>query len=666
LGTVAPEVKRAYYGAPITDFIKADPDAILGQLAIGHSLDLEVTQKTAWLFQIQHLQNVLARHDQRNSPEEHVFFEFQIPRIGRRADVILLIQGTVFVLEYKVGSDSYDRTSINQVTDYALDLKNFHKASHDLAIVPVLVVTGALETQAQLTRAPDGVFNVVLATPTNLADLLLRALHQIPFARVDASEWATSPYQPTPTIVEAAQALYSNHSVRDISRSDADAVNLTETTEAVTEIIERTHRESGKSICFITGVPGAGKTLAGLNIATERARLEIGSRAVFLSGNDPLVRVLQEALARNRYRNSHLNETKGESYRKVAAFIQHFRHFRDDTYVSAAPPQERVVIFDEAQRAWQKEQLESFMRRKRRVANFPFSEPQYLLHVMDRHRDWACIICLVGGGQEINTGEAGIGEWIQAVEKDFPHWRVHYSSLMRGREYDWDGSLDTRLQTIGAISRPDLHLSVSLRSFRANNLADFVSAVVEGDAHQARVIFGRLKEYPIFLTRRIESAKEWLRKKARGTERFGLLASSGALRLRPDGVAVKIQIEPENWFLNSAADVRSSFYLEDVATEFDIQGLELDWSVVCWDPNFRFIDGQWSTYSFVGTKWQKVQKSERQRYIANSYRVLLTRARQGLVVFVPKGDEGDPTRNPVWYESTFQFLRSCGVPELPQ
>lgn len=651
-------MRRAFYHAPVSEFLHESTSSIIGELTRQSPHDVIGTQTRVWECQIQQLQGAL-----RQQTDGHIFFEFQIPRIGKRADVVLVLSGIVFVLEYKLGANRYDRPALNQAMDYALDLKNFHGGSRSVPIVPILVATAAPVEKLELVEHDDRVFNPLKANLSSLTAVIDEVRKHVASQIVDPIKWMAAPYQPTPTIIEAAQSLYENHSVEEISRSDAAAENLTTTATQVAEVISRSERHQAKSICFVTGVPGAGKTLAGLNIATARQHSSLETGAVFLSGNDPLVRVLREALARN------LNATKGmpisDARRATAEFIQNIRHFRDETHQSGRAPHEHVVVFDEAQRAWRQEQLSNFMKRKRNDPNFCQSEPEFLLSVMNRH-DWCCVVCLVGGGQEINTGEAGIGEWLKALRDKFAHWNVYYSDRLTGSEYDWQGDLAETLEALKAEARPGLHLSVALRSFRAENLSHFMSCLVAGETQEAASLFKLIPDYPVFVTRDFPTARQWVRGKARGSERYGVLASAGGARLRPDGVVVKLKAEPEQWFLNGPDDVRSSYYLEDVATEFYVQGLELDWTIVCWDANYRRSHGQWTTHNFIGTKWQTVRDPDRQRYVANSYRVLLTRARQGVVIFVPRGDTDDPTRNEAWYDSIYNYLRECGIPELKQ
>ena len=537
-----------------------------------------------------------------------------------------------------------------------------------MTIIPVLVATRGLVRDIQLRPAVDGVFEPILANANTLLEALGAIAKLGDNSQFDAELWSASPYKPTPTIIEAAQALYSHHSVAEISRSDAGAINLSRTTVRIFAIVDDAKARNKKTLCLMTGVPGSGKTLAGLNIAIQRTDAHSEDHAVYLSGNGPLVAVLREALAQNQVVLSKepggSPVKKSDAKRRASAFIQNIHHFRDECLKSEMAPVEKVVIFDEAQRAWNKAQASSFMRQKRGVDDFDQSEPDFLLSAMDRHADWCVVVCLVGGGQEINTGEAGVIEWLQTIQRKFPYWNVYCSDLIDSPEYSWGVDVKAILNKIHAHSEPDLHLSVSLRSYRAEHLAAFVSAVISGDSVEAAKRLKEIPNYPIAVTRKLDTAREWLREKARGSERYGLVASSNALRLKPHGVHVKSDIDPIMWFLKGKNDVRSACSLEDVATEFAIQGLELDWVCLCWDANFRWNGDAWGTHEFVGTKWHNVHDENQQRYIANAYRVLMTRARQGLVIFVPPGDERDDTRVPSFYDGTYELLLESGVPVL--
>jgi hypothetical protein len=654
-------LKRSYYQASATEFIAREEEAILGELVASHTFDTDGLQRRAWQHQIRALKRIAP-----SLPPSHVFFEFSIPRMGKRADVILLSKGIVFVLEYKVGETGYPRHALDQSLDYATDLKNFHEGSHNKKIVPVLVSTKAPVVACKDEWFEDGVSQVQRANDDNLLELVEYFVSNHGSTDFDNAAWIASTYKPTPTICEAAQALYAGHDVKDISRSDAGAINLSKTTECISQIIERSKSTHKKSICFVTGVPGSGKTLAGLNLANQGLKSTGEGNAVFLSGNGPLVTVLQEALARDEVsrtkENSSLNNiSKKAALQKTKTFIQNIHHFRDEYLRDIGAPPDKVVVFDEAQRAWTKHQTSRFMREKKGLEDFAMSEPEFLLSVMDRHSDWCAVICVIGGGQEINTGEAGIGEWFDALRGSYSHWNIFVSEGLNSSEHFGGEDLEKHMEGLSAEHELALHLDVAVRSFRSENVSSFVHNLIEGDNETARSLKSSLNEYPLTLTRDIGTAKDWLRSMARGSERYGLVASSNAQRLRAIGPDVRVKVDPANWFLNESSDVRSSYCMEDVATEFDIQGLELDWVGMCWDANLRRRDNEWELFQFKGSKWTNVNDATKRSYLINSYRVLLTRARQGMIICVPTGDPNDQTRLPELYDPIYEYLKKCGL-----
>ena len=634
-------------------------NSILGTLVRHHEFALEELQRNSWTLQISILKERFSTLE-----KGYILFEYSIPRMGKRVDVVLLLHDVVFVLEFKVGTGQYEKYATDQALDYALDLKNFHEQSHDKKIVPIVVATEAIEFNNTLDQSGDSVFSPLKANKHNLLDVILSVPTETN-TNIDASAWEESIYKPTPTIIEAAQALYKGHSVKEISRADSGTINLSKTSDAISKIIDDSKLNNDKSICFITGVPGAGKTLAGLNIANERHNIDEGEHAVFLSGNGPLVLILQEALARDEVREKKGTSdaiTKSKALSKTKAFIQNIHHFRDDSLQTTKAPIERVAVFDEAQRAWTLEQTRTFMRTKKGIQNFNMSEPEFLISVMDRHANWSIIICLIGGGQEINKGEAGLPEWFSSIQRNYPHWNVYVSDKLTDQEYTRGNDLFSMITNERLFIQRELHLSVSVRSYRSEKVSALVKSILDCNSSEAKRLYLETKnDYPILLTRNIEHAKDWLRRKARGTERCGIIASSGACRLKPCGIHIKAKINPIHWFLNGKEDVRSSYFLEDIATEFDIQGLELDWICVAWDANFRFADGQWEYKNFKGTKWQNTNDDTRMLYLKNAYRVLLTRARQGMIIFVPEGDDLDITRMKSFYDTTYNFLQSIGM-----
>jgi hypothetical protein len=650
---------RSYYSNSISDFLQENETKILGQLSLHHNHALEDLQKNAWIKQIEILKTTL-----KDFEKGQVYFEFSIPRMGKRVDNVLIIHDLIFVLEFKVGDTHYQKHSIDQVVDYCLDLQNFHEGSHHEKLIPVLISTKAEDIKNEF-KVSNNLFEPLKANQNNLSEIINQSLALSNDLQINVIDWENSIYKPTPTIIEAAQALYKGHNVKEISRHDAGAINLSKTTDCINKVIETAKRENKKSICFLTGVPGAGKTLAGLNIANERMKADEDEHAVFLSGNGPLVDVLREALTRDEVATSKENGepiTKKVAAIKANAFIQNIHHFRDDNLISQKAPVEKVVVFDEAQRAWEKEQVTSFMKRKKGVEDFNMSEPEFLISVMDRHKDWCTIICLIGGGQEINTGEAGVSEWLSSLKNNYPDWDIHYSNLIStDNNYLSDNELRKWIKEV-ATKKNELHLSVSVRSFRSEKISELIHEILEANSNRAKILIEEVKnDFPIYITRDLTTAKNWLREKAKGTERIGLVGSSGGRRLRPLGIDVKNEISAPNWFLNNSDDIRSSYFLEEVATEFDIQGLEIDWVCLAWDINYYFKDDKWNCQNFSGTKWQNIHNENDKTYLQNAYRVLLTRARQGLIIFIPEGDDLDHTRPKELYDNTFNYFKICGI-----
>ena len=719
-------MNRFFYNASIPCFLRTNAEKVWADLSLNSRLDDNVLQKDSWAHEIATLQSSL------DGLDGEIFFEYSIPRLGKRADVILLIKDVVIVLEYKVGEKSYERPDLEQVWDYALDLKYFHQKSHELWIVPILVATAASERSHvfQPSKYDDKVLEPVCSNDSTLLAIIDQVLELLAKSETPKG-WGMSPYNPTPTIVQAATTLYRRKNLEN--KSIADITNHTsedrteKATEAVLRIVEESKRKGQKSICFITGVPGAGKTLVGLDIAinlfeeNENKKAEENrSLAVYLSGNGPLVKVLREALARDaveqeKKKNPKTKYNKTRAHKAVDSFIMDVYHHRDYVLQMVKKPilpdahtlsvdssvavndgsewlTEHVDIFDEAQRSWTYEQLRNWLSRKKGIQNFPMSEPEFLTWGLDKKKDWAVIVCLVGGGQEINTGEAGISTWLSAIHDAFDNWHVYYPANLREKEYA-DGKVEERLAAIPEAQKhpiEELHLAVSKRSFRAENLSLFVKALLDVDVELAKEQLQKLDaNYPIRLTRDLEKAKDWLRKVHRGSERYGLLVSSQAYRLRPLSIDIRCKPDTVHWFLDDITDIRSSLFLEDAATEFDVQGLELDYAAIVWDGDMIYdpdhvvlskkdrkkpelIQGPWTQRSFNGGVWQNIASDMRRMYQLNAYRVLLTRARQGMVICVPAGNGAkniddsylDPTRIPLFYDSTYDYLKSLGIKEL--
>ncbi|MBR5702932.1 MAG: DUF2075 domain-containing protein [Bacteroidales bacterium] len=680
---------RCFYEDPIPVFLSRTDEEIMGVLSKDNTFDLTLDQRDAWLQEIVVMKQILRELGQSG----HIIFEYTIPRLGKRIDVTLLIRGVVFCIEFKVGEDSFNVNDKEQVWDYALDLKNFHEESAQLTIVPILVATEAQKTdnELQFSYYDDKVYEPLFANSDSLLPLLQQILEKEPAGEtIDPKDWIYSRYSPTPTIIQAASALYMNHSVEDITKHEADKAGIDSCTQFILDVIHESKEKKQKSICFVTGVPGAGKTLVGLNVAIQQ---EQGDLAVYLSGNGPLVKVLTEALARDKVAKEKaqgIRCTKTEAERQVSRFIQIIHRYRDNMLAKLKLPiagndieidpdkvskaaqknaaeVENVAIFDEAQRMWDMRHLSAWLARKKGIANFPMSEGEFLIWSLDQHKDWATIVCLVGGGQEINSGEGGIGLWIQALNETFPDWQIYISNNLTDKEYAEGNVAELLAGNPHVHTCPDLHLAVSQRSFRAETLSLFVHQLLDLEVEAAKKTLTQISErYPIVLTRDLAKAKDWLRKNARGSERYGMLVSSKAFRLKPLAIDIRSQADIVPWFLNPISDIRSSLFLEDVATEFDIQGLELDWTCLVWDGDFRYNPScrKWQHFNFRSDRWQNINQEEGRAYQLNAYRVLLTRARQGMVICVPEGNPADDTRRPEFYDGTFMYLKSLGIKEI--
>lgn len=703
---------RAFYNSDFRSFIEADPNYILGTIHTsmhGHTM---TTSDEAWIEEIQLLQDILYPW---KDEEADIIFEYDIPRLGKRIDVVLLLRGVIFCLEFKVGQKDALRTDVDQVMDYALDLKNFHRYSHDRIIVPILIPTKHKTATTTFSRSvyDDTIFNPLISGSSHLNSLIERVLTTLETSPGTIKDWVKSPYAPTPTIIEAARRLYENHSVEDITRHEADNVSTDATIKYVLDVIAHSKEHQEKSICFVTGVPGAGKTLVGLEVAVRQSYHDNGDYnkedgAVYLSGNGPLVAVLTEALARD---NQKKIKAKGEkknitdSRREVRKFIQIIHRYRDNMLAkikekvengklefdpdyavkdgdSGYAEVEHVAIFDEAQRAWTKPRIANYLARggtygnKRKIQNFPMSEASFLIWSLDQRKDWATIVCLIGGGQEINTGEAGISEWIEALNNQFDKWKVYISPKLTEPEYA-EGKVNDLLKDNPNVTFSDkLHLNVSVRSFRAERLSTFVHSLLSFD-HDTNELYEEVmkKNYPVVLTRSMEKARKWLVERATNNVRTGVLISKVSARFKPLAVHVLPSSDDNavHWFLEDTEDTRSSNYLEDAATEIQVQGLELDYTCVLWDADMRYKDGKWEFWKFWNNrKWIRENNIENQKYMLNAYRVLLTRARQGIVICVPEGNDSftpngypvDSTRLPEFYDSTYEYFKSIGIKEI--
>lgn len=705
---------RCLFDSYIKTFLETDREAVLGRLSGGYHGSLQTTQIDAWAGEIDILQDCLTPWKETNGK---IIFEYDIPRLGKRIDVVLLLNGIIFCIEFKVGESEIKVGDVDQVLDYALDLKNFHKYSEDKIIVPILVAThyDSSSSVIQSSIYDDRVLNPLMTGSSGVIKLIRDVLSRFPDEIPVNENWIISPYAPTPTIIEAARTLYESHSVKDITRHEADKVTTDTTIAYILDVIHQSKANGEKSICFVTGVPGAGKTLVGLEVAVKQTYQDQDKPiedegAVYLSGNGPLVAVLNEALAQDNYKKcKERKESKklSDSRREVSKFIQIIHRYRDNMLEKIKIPVENgvleidpekavkmqgsgygevehVAIFDEAQRSWTHKRIADYLKRggtygnKKKVDNFPMSEAAFLIWSLDQREDWATIVCLVGGGQEINTGEAGITEWISSLNKMFPYWKVYISPKLTEPEYA-EGKVNELLKNNPNVTfNEKLHLGVSLRSFRAEKLSAFVHSLLAIDGNAASIYEEIKDRYPIVLTRNMEKAKRWIHEKARGNERTGVLITKESARYKPLGIHV-LPSDDDNavhWFLDDITDTRSSNYLEDAATEIQVQGLELEYTCVLWDADMRYESGNWKYFTF-NRKWNELKadtesKADRMKYMLNAYRVLMTRARSGMIICVPEGNPHksengfweDETRLPDYYNGTYEYLKRIGLDEI--
>ena len=649
----------AWWSGTVAELLASDPATIIGRLTThlvrAHSIT-QPQQERAWRRDIPLLADAL-----RAAPNEwRLLLEFPMLRLGRRIDAILITDRAILVLEFK--GEAITNTDRRQVEDYALDLYDFHADSRAHPVVPILVSSAPAPLPSDWPLIWHAVTPVLCSTASILTEMIQRVIASIPkpTRTLDVDAWEQAPYRPIPSIIDAACLLYARNAVADIKAARADATNLSTTTQAILEIIRAARDGHYHAIIFVTGIPGAGKTLCGLNIVFGTEREE---KATFLTGNPTLVHVLRGALARGAAEDD--RRALGPARRKTKTLIQALPAFRDH-YVQQAnhKPDERVAVIDEAQRAWSASH--AIRKSQDRPITLSDSEPGIILDIMARHRDWSAIVCLVGGGQEIHDGEGGLAEWGAALAVR-RCWHVAAApdalSATPARQF-LPAHPDTTL-------RPELHLSVPIRHIHGHGASNWVTAVIQGNAPQAARI-AAIHPVPFLITRHLDVMRGYLRSNCLGFRRSGLLASSGAARLRADGMGAQLphmEASPvEHWFLDRwPEDVRASDALELLATEFSCQGLELDYVGLCWGGDLiRAPTGRapWQGRTFSGTRWQQINNDQRYDNRLNTYRVLLTRARYKTIIWIPLGNAIDTTRNPTEFDAIANFLLACGAANL--
>lgn len=682
----------AFFSATLNQFLTTNPADILRALhreVAANFTQFQTAQHGAWEIQLPVLKTAVAKLIEGIPAASAwgILLEYDIPGRSKRLDVVILCDRGIIPIEFKVGAQEFRSEDRWQLKVYSWNLRDFHRESRGRFIGPILVATEAprslrLEGDLKATDKHGLILKMQLVQPADLPLALSRAHAAMPESAskpIDVAGWNSSLTEPTESIIQAAQRLFGSHDVREIDHAQAD--NTDEAVEEIIRVIQDAKKNRKRSICFVTGVPGAGKTLVGLRAAySPHVNETIGSTPCFASGNIPLINVLTRALEVNRTRQ---RGTRRAVVHEVAAPFWNVHRFAASHLNDAEqrPPSFRVVIFDEAQRVWDREKVfDSQKKRQHRKGDFDKlpeslwnnSEPELLLQVMERYEDWCVIVALVGGGQEIHDGEAGLAAWGQALASRKKDWAIWSSpiALQGGSTLSGKTLFADAPHFAGkAMPTPALHLSVTKRSARAERLTEWVDCVLRADAAAAHKLVDQISEFPIALVRDLSVAKKLLRRYGGSEARFGLIASSEADRLRAEGIEVSMEfrkgIRFPDWFVQPPGKIDSSNQLEVAATEFECQGLELDWTCVCWGNDFVFdaASKNWNFWRLWGTTLRAVPDPEEQNLARNVYRVLLTRAREGMILFVPKGDPTDSTRPVRFYDETVEFLKLCGLKE---
>ena len=661
-------VLNSYYSENSENFCQENPNTILGKLLQNDPYSTLQTQKNAWKEQINILQKELS-----GISIDRILFEYTIPRMGRRVDNIVFYKGVIYVLEFKVGENKYKNADLKQAEGYALDLKYFQEASRNCKLVPILICTDAPDYKNRIEIEGD-VCKPLRTNALNLQQVISQAANEFSEPEIDSILWENSPYNPTPTIIEASQALYSKHSVEEITRHDSVGKTFTKSSQAIDKIITDSKKNSKKSIIFLTGIPGSGKTLVGLDVASKYQNVESKEHAVYVCGTSALIHVIQEALVRDRYlslRGTKNQLTKEKIRKEVEVLFQVILHYRQSVITENRPPHERIVVFDEAQRMWDKHEADKNIK-KLGLPPRGKSEPDLFIENMDKIDGWAVIVCLLGGGQEINKGEDGLIEWLKSVRINFPHWNVYAAPEIRTKDYLGDIPPETALDVMNKTFIDELYLKISTRSFRAETFSKMINHLLDREIPQAKEIIKEINEkgekerYHLLVSRDIQTAKEWVKNRVRGNERCGIFTTALSHRLWPEGIVKRGQREFNElgWWLDDDEYIDSSLALEIPCTEFFSQGLELDWAIFGWDACLRPNNSNWDYLKFERSKWKKINQEKKRKYLKNAFRVLLTRARQGMIIFVPKGDQNDKSRLPEFYDRIYDDLREIGIKEI--
>jgi hypothetical protein len=664
----------SFFRSNVADFLAVSEGEILARLSHAYASRGYTSQYTdqtlTWERDIRSLRQVLTRCMQKdsNAAEWGVLLEFSIPRKEVRIDAVILMSGQIVILEAKSGGAFF--SAKKQIEEYALLLHYFHKASANRMIVPIIVSPEAGEPGLDPLRQDElfpqlatyWVRRTITTSWQYLPDVLELVEKRKNAEQIQVESWDESPYHPVPSIIEAAVALKSGLSIREIAQCEASEHEIGLVRQTIQAYVDQARERKRHVICFLTGVPGSGKTLVGLSLAHSQENQE--NAIHFMSGNGPLVKVLQHLFTQEgRKRGANATNARIEARTLIENVHIFARNYMED---DRREPSNHAIIFDEAQRAWNRAQ-------NKKKFNRDYSEPKMLLDIMERHQDWAAVIALVGGGQEINDGEAGLEEWGRALAQSPKQWAIYASpEVLEGGPSTAGHRLFARAtEQLEVRTNPVLHLRTSNRSLRAEKLAIWVNHVLDGNANEAAALRVTDK-FPIFLSRDLEKTRTKLREQKIGPIRYGLVGSSAAARLRAEGLEPNSTFHAdypwEQWYLASETDLRASFQCEVFATEFEIQGLELDWIGLCWGGDFVWNESRgWQLRKLLSgpnNRWISIKKEEKRIFRKNAYRVLLTRARQGMIIFVPKGNAADSTNAPEEFDATASLLLQCGATPL--
>ncbi|MGF1537965.1 MAG: DNA/RNA helicase domain-containing protein [Elainellaceae cyanobacterium] len=602
----------APYGwmGPVTEFLDTPPNAWLQTLSQNYATlyaqQATQTQRDAWLDSYNVMSTPLASlaKTRPTSASWTLIFEYELPREGgRRPDLVILAEGQVLVLEFK--QKAYAAASDrDQAAAYARDLTDYHGGCRQHPVTPILVPTRGKgekdEDGIPLVLYPDGIEAYLQSLTTHSPT-------------INPQAWVQADYAPLPTVIQAARQIFQHEPLPDIKR--ARSARIPEVMDYLHQLAERAATKQERHLVLVTGVPGAGKTLVGLQFVHQHPAQDEGASAVFLSGNGPLIQVLQYAL-------------------KNKVFVQAVRNFYIQHQVRRqTAPSEHVIVFDEAQRAWDAERMQEKYGIETAAAGA-------VLRIAQRIPDWCIVLGLIGEGQEIHVGEEeGTEQWNEAIASvsNDDLWQVHCSPE-QARYF-------TALPDSQIHADDRFNLTTSLRSHRAEDLQTWVAHLLAGDLDAAAALMPKLQRdgFSAYLTRDLDAAKAYCRDRYgyEPSKRYGLMASSRARNLAnyglPNDYLATRRVKPGPWYIDPPESPLSCCALHSAVTEFGCQGLELDFPIVGWGDDLRWDGARWITT----TRQKNVADPRRLRI--NSYRVLLTRGRDGFVVFVPSEERMDGT-----------------------